>query len=366
MGMPASCAALALAAALAALQAPEPPAALTAADVVQRYIAARGGLGRIKAVRSLVLRDGRRFMAKARPYFWMVGEPGPARDYAEGNDGAPWEWMKTHGLVLRTTGAPAAAARHTAYFDDPLVSSLEPGWSVELVGTSEVGDRPAYQLRATFPDGFRTDEFVDTRTFLRVATRKVAPVHAFGAGIATETRVSDYRDVSGALFPMTFREFVIATGQPLDDVSGTWTSVEANLPLPPGYFSPPLAGETPLARMLNAAFAARAIPADALGWYRHFRGDPATAGIDAQAGIEMVGYQCLKNEAVATGVMLLEENLKEHPDSAAAHFGLGRAYRAAGREADAIARFRSALELDPGHKRAREALEATLLPRVAP
>jgi hypothetical protein len=355
-----------LAVAVFGVRSPGPVAPPTAREIVDRYVAARGGRARIQAVRSIVLRAPGRFMARARPYYWMVGEPGPNRTYAEGNDGSPWEYLGDHGLVLRTTGAPAAAARHTSYFDDALASSLEPGWQVELAGSEDIGGREAWRLRVTFPDGFQTDEFVDTRTFLRIGNRKVAPVHAFGAGTATETRISDYREVKGALFPMTFREFVIATGQPLDDMSGTWTSAEANVALPPGYFSPPPPGDTPLARMLNAAFAARAIPTDALGWYRDFRSDPATAGIDTAAGVEAVGYQCLKNEAVPAGVMLLEANLRDHPASPAAHFGLGRAYRAAGREADAVAQFRRALELDPGHQRAKEALARAALPRVSP
>src|SRR5262245_4027512 len=56
----------------------------------------------------------------------------------------------------------------------------------------------------------------------------------------------------------------------------------ANVALPPHYFAPPPPGEMPLARMLNGAFAARATPTDALGWYRDFRTDPATAGIDTE------------------------------------------------------------------------------------
>jgi O-6-methylguanine DNA methyltransferase len=75
----------------------------------------------------------------------------------------------------------------------------------------------------------------------------------------------------------------------------------------------------------------------ALGWYLDFRRDPATASVDAEAGLETVGYQCLKNGAVPAGVLLLEENAREHPGSAPAQFGLGRAYRAAGREPEAVA-----------------------------
>lgn len=338
----------------------DPP---TVQEIVTRYIAARGGLERIRSVRNLILRgprrpDGRpgRWMARARPGYFVVGEPGPSRDFGEGFDGSAWEFYGDPGIVIRTTDAPAAAARHTSYFDDPLVSSLDGGWRIELLGADRIGDRPAWRLGVTFPDGFRSELFVDQTSWLIIASRKAAPIHAFGNAVTTETRISDYRNLNGALFPMRFDEYVIATGQRLDDMSGSWETVEFNVPLPLDYFSPPAEPRTPLARMLNAVYADRGIPSDALRWYRDFRANPATAGLDTEAGIEAVGYQCLKNGAIPTGVALLEANLREHPKSAAAHFGVGRAYRAAGREADAMARFRQALALDPGFTRARDAI----------
>jgi hypothetical protein len=341
-----------------------PPAAPRAVrEIVDRNIAARGGLERIKAIRTLVLRAPGRFMARARPFYWRVGDPDRPRTYAEGNDGSPWEYIADPGLVVRTTDAPAAAARHTAYFDDPLVSSLEPGWRLELRGTERIGGRDADHLRATYPDGFQTDLYVDRETHLVIANRKVAPVHAFGAGVATETRIGGYREVSGVLFPTSFDEYVIATGRRLDDMSGTWTSLEANVPLPLGYFSPPAPPDTPLARMLNAAYAARAIPTDALGWYRDFRAQPVTAGIDTDLGMAAVGYQCLKNGALPAAILLLEANLADQPRSARAHFGLGRAYRLAGRDKEAVELFRKALAIDPAHKQAAEALAGAAGPR---
>lgn len=332
-------------------------------EIVDRYIEARGGLERIRSVRTLILRgppreDGRpgRFMARARPFYFLVGEPSPARTFAEGFDGAAWEFYADPGLVLRTAGAAAAASRHTGYFDDPLVSSLEPGWKIELLGPESVGGRPAYRLRSTYPDGFQNEIFVDAETWLIVAYRKAAPIHAFGEDVATETRVSDYRPLNGALFPMRFEEYRIDTGEPLSDVSGGWASAEVNVPLPLAYFSPPTEPKTPLARMLNAAYMTRSMPQEALAWYRDFRANPATANIDTEAGMEALGFQCLKNEAVETAVLLLEANLADFPGSAAAHFGLGRAYRAAGREVEAVERFRAALSIDPEHSRAAEEL----------
>ncbi len=341
------------------------PAATTLREIVDSNVAARGGLEKIRGVRTLILRgpprpNGRpgRFMARARPQYFLVGEPAPDRDYAEGFDGAAWESCGSLGLVLRTTGAPAEASRHTGYFDDPLVSSLEPGWGLELLGSERIGGRESFRIRATYPDSFQNELFVDKQTWLIIATRKAAPIHAVGADVQTETRVSDYRSIEGALFPMRFEEYVIATGRPLSELSGGWATAEANVQLPAGYFSPPAEPSTPLARMLNAVFATRSHPADALAWYRDFRADPATAGIDTQEGIEAVAYQASKTGAIETALVLLEANLQEHPRSASAHFGLGRALQAAGRRSEASARFREAVRLDPSHRRAADALAA--------
>jgi tetratricopeptide (TPR) repeat protein len=126
-------------------------------------------------------------------------------------------------------------------------------------------------------------------------------------------------------------------------------------------FSPPPRKDTPISRLVNAIFAARHIPADALGWYHDFQRDPATANVDIEGAIESVGYECLKNGAVPTGTALLEENLRAHPNSAKAHYGVGRAYRAAGRETDALAEFREALRLEPELTAAKDAIASARL-----
>lgn len=318
----------------------------------------------IQSVRSIIYHgpdrpDGRpgRWMAKARPYYYVVGDPRSDRDFAEGFDGAAWEFYADPGLVIRTSDAPAAAARHTAYFDDPLVYFGQPGWSFELRGEERIGDRPSYWIRATFPDGHQREIFVDQETWLVIANRVTAPIHAFGDPVKTETRIGSYREVNGALFPTRFDEYDIATGKPIDEDAGPgWVRLDANVPLPLDFFSPPREPETPLARLVNAIFTTRLIAPDALGWYRDFRANPATRGIDTDRAMQAVGYQCLKNGAIETGVMLLEANLDDYPNSASAHFGLGRAYRTAGREEEALRHFRQALAIDPTFQRAADAL----------
>ena len=339
-------------------QTPSSGAAPTAQEIVRRYIDARGGLEKLRAIRTLVFkgpprpngRPGRQIL-RARPFYFSIG--------GEGNDGSPWEAYDEFGLRPRVTDAPGAALRHTAYFDDPLVMTLEPGWNLELTGTERIADRDTWRLRVTYPDGFVSESFVDRETWLLVGRRITAPVHAFGASVTSESIVGDYRPVNDVLFPFSLREVDLATGEQMD--AFTWQSIEANAPLDLAVFSPPPPPAAPVSRLVNAIFASRHVTADALGWYRDFLRNPATASIEIRAAIESVAYECLKNGGIATGTALLEENLRAHPTSASAHFGVGRAYRAAGREADALRSFREALRIDPGLRPARDAIASPRL-----
>ena len=339
-------------------QVAEKPATMTAQEIVQRYIAARGGLEKLRAIRTLVFRgpprpnggSGRQIL-RARPFYLSIG--------SEGNDGSPWEAYDEFGLQPRVTDAPGAALRHTAYFDDPLVMTLEPGWSVELTGSERIGDRDTWRLRVTYPDGFVNESFIDKASWLLIARRITAPVHAFGSSATSQAVIGDYRPVNGVLFPFSLHEVDLASGDEQD--AFTWQSIEANVPIDPARFSPPPRAATPVSRLVNAIFASRHVTADALGWYHDFLRDLATARVDIEGAIESVGYECLKNGAVVTGTTLLEENLRAHPGSARAHYGVGRAYRAAGREADALERFREALRLDPGLDAAKQALGSRVL-----
>lgn len=340
---------------------------ITAEEIIQNYIKARGGMEKILAIRTLVLRgeggEGEnpmrpgRVMTRARPYYLLVGDPLKRlqTDYAEGNDGSHWEFYRDPGLIIRTTGAPADAIRHTAYFDDALVmSARETGWKVKLMGKQTVANRETYQIHVTYPDGFENDIFVDSQNWLVVANRAATPVHAFGEAVKTETRWLEWREIDGVLFPTMMQGVEIATNKILD--RSHWTSIEANVELPPDTFSPPPIQETPLTRMINAVYAARLIPTDALGWYLDFRNNPANKDIDTQVAMASVGYQILKTGAIETAILVLETNVKDYPKSAMAHFGLGRAYRTANRKTEAITEFKKAVECDANYKRAADAL----------
>ena len=109
--------------------------------------------------------------------------------------------------ATQTTAGPPVAppARQAAQPAGPVLSALADVvailreilvWPVRLwLGAAKVAGRPAYHLRLRMRDGFEEDEFVDAQNWLWVASRKVAPIHAFGAKVTSQTLFSDYRTV---------------------------------------------------------------------------------------------------------------------------------------------------------------------------
>jgi tetratricopeptide (TPR) repeat protein len=254
--------------------------------------------------------------------------------------------------VLRTVGPAAAAARHGLYILGNLVDFKRQGSKVTQVGKARVDGRDTYQLRVHMLDGFEQDEFVDAKTWLIIADRKVAKVHAFGADVPSETRWSDYRAVHGVLFAHLNVEVEIATGKELNRFRTE--RIEANQDLDAAMFSPPQIRRTALQILMDQLFQERD-DADAIEWtYHDFRN--AYPKINTEAAMEVIGYQALKMGTSAAAIRLLERNRGDYPNSAAAAFGLGRAYKSVGRAAEAKTEFERALVFDPSFQRAKTAL----------
>lgn len=332
----------------------------TAKEIVDRYVEARGGAEKLRNLHSAVYRgeyrEGDSVMSNAamaimRPFYKLVGDPAkPDPEFAEGYDGSAWEFYGD--FVLRTVGAASAASRHGLEIDGPLADFERKGSAVSLMGREKVGDRTAYRLRVRMMDGFEQDELIDSENWRLIAERKVAPIHAFGASVASEERFGDFRPVRGVLFAFSSREVEIATGRVLNEMK--WNSITVNENLDPAVFSPPNFPRTPLQSLLEKLFAERA-DREAVMWsYRGFR--RAYPELDTDAGIQAIGYQMLKMGDSVSAVALLEANAAEHPKSSGAAFGLGRALKTAGKSAEARAAFERAVALDPKNKRAVEAL----------
>jgi hypothetical protein len=334
---------------------------LSADEIVQCYVAAIGGQGNLDAIQNVTIRgmytehgqSNSAVLARMRPFYKLVGDPlRRSPDFEEGYDGSAWEFYGDPGIVLRTVGPASGAARHGLYIHGNLVDYQRQGSAITLMGMTKIDGRDAYQLRVRMLDGFEQDEFIDALTWLVIADRKVAKVHAFGADVPSETRWSDYRRVNGVLFAFLNVEVEMATGKELNRFQTD--RIDVNSKLDAAQFMPPQLRRTPLQILMDQIFQERD-DADAVRWtYRDFRN--AYPAADTEGAMEIIAYQALKMGNTASAVALLEDNRRDYPNSAATHFGLGRAYRSAGRTADARAEFERALSIDPKHARARKAL----------
>jgi outer membrane lipoprotein-sorting protein len=100
--------------------------------------------------------------------------------------------------------------------DGPLVDYAAKGTRVELEGTEKVEDRDTYRLKLTMKDGRVTHVWIDARTFLE-AKMEGAPRRLDGQQHSIEIYFRDYRTVDGLQIPFVLETKVV----PLPVPAGT-------------------------------------------------------------------------------------------------------------------------------------------------
>ncbi|HET9341941.1 MAG TPA: tetratricopeptide repeat protein [Candidatus Eremiobacteraceae bacterium] len=338
---------------------------MTISGIVARHVAALGGIVRIHAVHSFVKRgwyhegDFRidTYTAQMRPFYRVIGDPVVHRldQIHEGYDGSAWEYYPDPGVVVRTVRDAARATRNSAMFDDPLVEPTLHLTTLTLGDDATFEGHPVYTVHVTLVDGFKEDLLVDRDTFMIDGRWQVVPMHAFGARLKTYDVYDDYRPEGGIMMYHRDSEVDSATGRVLDD--GGINSVVINPKLDLSFFSPPQWSLTPLQTMLERIYDEREDAGAVLTTYHQFF---PLVEHDAKMGdaVDFIGYQCLKMGHTETAVALLKQNVADHPESAQAHFGLGRALQTSGDVTEAAVEYRKALTIDPSLSRAKAALDA--------
>lgn len=213
--------------------------------IINNYYRSIGGYEKLKKIRTLI-RKGTYIepaynlilpTAKTeskRPNFRLVGNP--AEGFAEGFDGASWEYFKEKG-VIRSKGEAEAATRRGAEFDESFVDFREKGHQVTLEGITNLGINKVYDLKVVLNDGWIKHYYLDVKTNLVIGLKKAMPVHAKGKAVETITFISGYKPVNGVLFPFEFIERKTSDGSLLNAL--LLNSIEANVEIENSRFSPP-------------------------------------------------------------------------------------------------------------------------------
>jgi photosystem II stability/assembly factor-like uncharacterized protein len=204
--------------------APEPREAVTASpissakadELIARHIAARGGLDKLRALKSVRLTGTARFseydfeleasygLAQKRPEsirveISMQGLTGvDAYDGKEVWTTEPWAGRRD---PFRQSADESKELIHLADLDGPLVDWKSKGHTVEYLGLEEIDGAGAHKLRVKLKDGDLEYHYLDQDSLL--AIRIVYERRVRGVERIIESDVGDYEQVAGVWMPFS-------------------------------------------------------------------------------------------------------------------------------------------------------------------
>jgi len=213
---------LASSAASVALAANVAPASdLGAAQIVERNVAARGGLEAWRAVGGMTLSgelDAGGTLDSRLPFTMSMKRPNKSRFEIRFQDNVAVQvYDGTQGWKLRPflgrndvepySAAEARSAAAAAALDGPLVDYARKGTRVELRGIEPVEGKRAYKLGLTLKGGEQLNVWVDAASFLEVKTDG-EPRKLDGKLHKVSVFYRDYKTVNGLTVPYTFETAV--------------------------------------------------------------------------------------------------------------------------------------------------------------
>ena len=236
-------AAFACAAALAAAPVPKEP---TVDEVVAKYVAARGGLTKIRSLKTLrqkghvtagpdkhgvVTREIKR-PASTRFEFKVQGVTSVF--VSDGTRG--WRVDPAQGDTAPTllSDAVIAEAAEQGDFEGPLVDWKAKGHRVELAGREDVLGKPAFKLKVTLKSGAVRYEYIDVASSALVRSEATRLMR--GHQTQVQTTFSNFKKTGGLLFPGVVE--VEVAGRP-DKLHIDVQSVEVNPALSDARFAMP-------------------------------------------------------------------------------------------------------------------------------
>jgi len=222
----------------------------TADDVIAKFVAARGGMDKIKAIQSLDMtikanQQGVEFPGKLewkRPERMRLEMTIQGKTMVQAYDG------KNAWTIMPFLGSPdpqvmsaddAKDVIEQADMDGPLVDYKAKGNAVELVGKDDVDGSPAWKLKVTLKNGDTSYVYIDTETGLNV--KETSRRKQQGSEIEIDSYLGNFKPVEGVLFPFSIENKV--AGKSMGQF--TIDSVKANVPLDDKLFLMPAAAPKP-------------------------------------------------------------------------------------------------------------------------
>jgi outer membrane lipoprotein-sorting protein len=224
---------------IALLCAPTFVSAQTASDLVAKNLEARGGMEKIKAIKTLRMTGKAQFGSFVAQVSRLAMAPNMVRDAFtiqgmsqimayDGSTGwrvSPFEGRKDPELM---GDEELRDIIEEADFYGPLVDYSTKDNRIEYLGHDTVDGDDAYRLKVTLANGDIIYYFLDPDTYLEIRTEKMEFVR--GGVHESVTNLGSYKKVDGVYFP-----FSLEQGSPNQDSNSfakiTFEKIEANVPL---------------------------------------------------------------------------------------------------------------------------------------
>ncbi len=222
--------------------------AQTADEIIAKNLAARGGIEKVRAIRSMVMTDSVSTPdGRGTPLRIFALRPGRIREELtvgqsrsikafDGQTG----WIQNPGprgaSARALTGGDLDELRDDAEnaIDGVLADYAAKGSRVEYTGTQTVDGKPCYKLKVTLHTGHTQYQYIDTGTYLEVRQDILGTMD--GKASAIEQTLGEYRSEGGVMFAHTIVS--VMRGRP-ERSTMTIQRIEINPPVDERVFSMP-------------------------------------------------------------------------------------------------------------------------------
>lgn len=221
----------------------------TADEIVSKVLAARGGISKIKAVRSQRISGTINFGPGADgPFLVELERPGKmhievtvqGQTLIRSFDGKSTGWILNpfteNKGVQRMSAEDISNISDESDFDGPLVDYKQKGNLIALEGKEDVDGKPAYRLKLTNKKGEMRSYLFDANSYRLIkweGTRKVGD-----KDVPWESIFHDYRDVDGLQFAFEIDSDAPGSGQAQKIIAD---KIEVNPQIEESHFGKPAA-----------------------------------------------------------------------------------------------------------------------------
>jgi outer membrane lipoprotein-sorting protein len=218
---------------------------LTADQIIQKHVAAIGGVEKLNAIHTLVVTGKASILGQTEaPLVIQVMRPNRMRleityqgkKVVQAFDGnTAWTINPLVDPEPReSTDDDTRAARESSDFiGGNLVDYKSKGNTVDLIDREEIAGLAVYKLKITKPSGAVEYDYLDAASFLPIKTE--GKRIQFGQQILYESRIADYKLVEGVLMPFNMKQLV--NGRLAMEI--TIEKMDANVPVNEAVFRMP-------------------------------------------------------------------------------------------------------------------------------